>query len=776
MNNSDLPPAIQFTNRPHASEKISRPGISASTLAAAGIRHVTANEARSLIGYAASGLLLPYVSRKGGAVMVNGQPFHRLRLDNPMASAKYLSPPDSGCQLYEPPGLNNLLRPGGVLGVVEGEFKAISLVEAGFPCVGIGGITSACPRNKETGEPELLPALASIISEMMPSKIAFIGDADTSLIYAFSHEAVKVAGLTSVPIILPRIPFDAPGKGPDDLRALWHDQFPARWQSILDASETVGAGVKPSMLALQLLQRESKALATLEAGLREKAKAGIVKLAACLSSDSLALAEVEGIAKDCLGIQKMVFRAAVREHCQSAAREAAERLAAAALHALSMEGDNPLFFDGDFYWRKETDGAYGKLCRQDILLHLNQAGLTRQGDPSPCDTALHTLQMNNRVVYAGPLCGRPAGLHIENGVRVLATRNPSWIGGAPGQSPTLGKFILGLFGLNAGDPHALKQLQLFMGWLKFARLALRYPRQHRPGQVLAIVGPPNCGKSLLQSAVITPALGGRCADPGLFFTEKTVFNSDLWGAEHLALGDAALDANGAQRAALRNNLKRAVAETAYPHHAKGRDAQTFRPIWRISITANDDPESASTLPSLDASFADKIIYLRAYSPPAPFFNSEDPPAREAFAALLSAELPAFLATVEAFEVPSEMCKTRFGITEWHHPEILGLLKDVDPLQSLAYMLSSWMESWPTGVEKQELATVELYQTLFDFTQGNLGRFRVSTTPSHLGHQLVQLAKHDDWRGKLERSTGRTGGRILNRPQARWKITRNCKPE
>ena len=115
---------------------------------------------------------------------------------------------------------------------------------------------------------------------------------------------------------------------------------------------------------------------------------------------------------------------------------------------------------------------------------------------------------------------------------------------------------------------------------------MRQPTQHRPGQVLALVGPVDCGKSLLQSAIITPALGGRCADPGLFFTGKTDFNADLWAAEHLAIGDKALDVEGSQRTTLRNELKRAVAESIFPLHGKCRDGLTFRPVWRISLSAN----------------------------------------------------------------------------------------------------------------------------------------------------------------------------------------------
>ncbi len=195
--------------------------------------------------------------------------------------------------------------------------------------------------------------------------------------------------------------------------------------------------------------------------------------------------------------------------------------------------------------------------------------------------------------HVGPLCGRPPGFHLENGVRVLVTRGPALIEGQPGDCPVITALIGNLLGHAAGDPHAPTQCALLFGWLKLARLALRSPAEHRPGQVLSLIGPPDCGKTLLQFAIFTPALGGRCADPGLYFTGQTTFNADLWAAEHLALGDMALNVERGQRSTLRNELKRATAEAIYPLHGKGRDGLSFRPVWRITFSANDDPESAS---------------------------------------------------------------------------------------------------------------------------------------------------------------------------------------
>lgn len=741
---------------------MNRPGITPAALAAAKIREVEPAEAFAATGYREPGILIPYFNAAGSPLNVNNKEFARLRLSNPSSGAKYLSPASSGCQLYIPIGLRALLVPGSALGIVEGEFKAIALIEAGFPCVGIGGITSACPRN-EAGVPELLPALAHLIAEARPVGIMFIGDSDTSLIADFSREALKLATLAGVPVVLPRIPLDAPGKGPDDLREIWGTEFPARWKAILDAAEQVTAKTKPAALVVRLLRRETEALARLDADALDKARERLVKIGVAVHADPIAAAEVAQIATESLRMTKTTFRAAVRVREVEFRREAAE----------IADTANPLYFDGANYWRREDDNAFGKLCREDARLHFNEAGLSKCGDPSPCDAALHALQIRNRVDYAGPLCGRPAGLHHENGLRVLATRGPTWIDGEAGDCPTINTLVANLFGHEAGDKHADKQCALFVSWLKLARDALRNPADHRPGQVLALVGPADCGKSLLQSAVITPALGGRCADPGVFFTGGSTFNADLWGAEHLALGDKALDVEGSQRGTLRNELKRATAEATYPLHGKCRDGLTFRPIWRITLSANSDPESASNLPSLDGSFADKIIYLLAYAPPVPFYDAEAPGARERFAAQLRTELPAFLGMADAFLIPAELRKARFGVAEWHHPAVLDLLKEGDPLRPIAEVLESWVEGWPAEEKAREHPTVELYEALDDANDNTLSRHRISTGPKHLGHQLAKLSTSDEWRGRLTRITRRLGGREINRSQACWRIQRSA---
>ena len=198
------------------------------------------------------------------------------------------------------------------------------------------------------------------------------------------------------------------------------------------------------------------------------------------------------------------------------------------------------------------------------MLDLRKNGFphnTAQGiETSPCEDALHRLQLQNRVDYAGPFCGRPPGRYREKEITILCTRGPVIIEGVQGDARPMKDFLESLLG-KGRDPFFEQQRLTFYGWLKHARTALRYHEQDLPGQVLALVGPRDCGKSLNQT-IITRCLGGREADPSLYLVKGNDFNAELWGAEHLRLGDEELMEEGRGGVhKLRERLKKVAIAT-----------------------------------------------------------------------------------------------------------------------------------------------------------------------------------------------------------------------
>ena len=110
-----------------------RPGISNGMLERAGVRHVSAEEAKDLCGLDSSGLWLPYRNLDGSAICDGGKDYGRLRLDKPRGDMKYYQAGGTNVHAYLPPTLADATDVGGDLFIIEGEFKSLSQTEAGFP-------------------------------------------------------------------------------------------------------------------------------------------------------------------------------------------------------------------------------------------------------------------------------------------------------------------------------------------------------------------------------------------------------------------------------------------------------------------------------------------------------------------------------------------------------------------------------------------------------------------------------------------------------------------
>jgi len=112
-------------------------------------------------------------------------------------------------------------------------------------------------------------------------------------------------------------------------------------------------------------------------------------------------------------------------------------------------------------------------------------------------------------------------------------------------------------------------------------------------------------------------------------------------------------------------------------HAKNRVAITLAPFWRLSVTVNDEPEILMVLPPIDDSIEDRLIVLRALRFPMPM-RTATLEQRKVFWQRLIDELPPFLDLLLQWEIPSELISERFGITHFHHPEILQAIHNLAP--------------------------------------------------------------------------------------------------
>lgn len=333
-----------------------------------------------------------------------------------------------------------------------------------------------------------------------------------------------------------------------------------------------------------------------------------------------------------------------------------------------------IFFDarGNGYWLELKD-RYLPLDKASINLHLRRAGLSKEafvGHLNQLEAALVKAQLERAVDYAGPLAGHRCGLFkTTDGAKILVTSEPdpgvfSTNGKHAGDFPFLDQFFSELLG---------NQAEYALAWLKTARDSLR-GETYRPGQMLALAGPSNCGKSLLQ-AVVTEILGGRSAKPYRYMIGETAFNAELAGAEHLQIEDEAASTDIRARRKFGASVKDFTVNSLMSIHAKGRQAVNLVTFKRLTLSVNDEPEALMVLPPLDDSLKDKIMLFRCE-------RAELPADRKRIWNSVLKELPAFLTWLDKWSIPARLRQgresKRFGVDTYHNKDLFELLSHVSP--------------------------------------------------------------------------------------------------
>ena len=324
--------------------------------------------------------------------------------------------------------------------------------------------------------------------------------------------------------------------------------------------------------------------------------------------------------------------------------------------------------------------------------------------------AIKMQTINTRDVhFTGSLAGHRPGFYEANGVRFLVTEGPNIITPIAGDWSTIRRLVLNLLG---ADPHhGEKQVTTFFYWMRsgFESVA---NGQWRPSQILALAGPVGCGKSLLQR-LITEVLGGRAADAFRYLNGGTEFNREMFGAEHLFIDDAQASTDKRTRLKMAAQLKSLAVGRDHQCHGKGRDALNLRPLWRCSISLNDEGECLLVLPPLRSDIADKIHVLKCSSPPEPF-PTETPDAQALYWSKLVGELPAFLEAIATAAAPVGSEDARFGIKAFHHPALVAELESQSPEIILLEMIDAELWRDPCKVRWEGTAH-ELEATLLDTT-------------------------------------------------------------
>jgi len=234
---------------------VTRPGITAATLKANGIEYLDTAMELMEYGFKDPGTVIPHRKFPGGETVIDGEnPYARNRLAKPQGKKKYHQNYGTTTHAYIPVGLSQ--HEVATLVIVEGEFKAMSLVEAGIPAVGMSGFYGYRYGKDKEDAGQLVSELVAVLAVLKPKTILFLGDNDTALNFQFADAAVGFAKLVSkYTVIMPRIPLNMP-KGIDDVREELGDKFDAFWKSIVADAIPVKGTDDRAELAEKMLRRE----------------------------------------------------------------------------------------------------------------------------------------------------------------------------------------------------------------------------------------------------------------------------------------------------------------------------------------------------------------------------------------------------------------------------------------------------------------------------------------------------------------------------------------
>jgi hypothetical protein len=411
------------------------------------------------------------------------------------------------------------------------------------------------------------------------------------------------------------------------------------------------------------------------------------------------------------------------------------------------------------YLMRNGAGRWHSLDQAGFRLRLREHGFAtarpQDGLLSPADKEMLRIQNEFDVQYAGSLSGRTAGFYDENGTRFLVTSSPQ-ISVVSKRGWKLLETVFRNAIAGGSEPWAEQQWTVFHGWMKTAVQALRAGR-FQPGQALVLAGEVESGKSLIQ-AIITEALGGRSAKAAMFLQGRTDFNSELFGAEHLMLEDEAASTSHQARSALGAAIKAIAVNKIHPCHSKGRDIVNLCPWWRLTISLNSEPERMLIIPRLTADVSDKIILLRVIRHPMPIaVGTADQ--KQSFWNRLIDELPGYLYWLEnEFEVPADFRSDRFGVREFHHPELVEALDDLSPASVLLELIDQ-AEPWGKAGTEWEGTATELRQILLRNTGTQRDAERILNWPNACGQYLGELAKAQPNRVQNVRTNIRRSWRI-----------------
>ena len=312
----------------------------------------------------------------------------------------------------------------------------------------------------------------------------------------------------------------------------------------------------------------------------------------------------------------------------------------------------------------------------------NQRNEGNQDFKRLAEELLADIETTRAIAWAGSIAGYPPGRHIYGDTALLVTQGPRLIDPVPGDIPVIQSLLDQVLG--AEEPQSI-----FWAWTAIGLRAV-IASQHQPGPMLCISGPVRSGKSLLAKIVQT-VLGGRAANPHAAWSNGMQWNDDLTGSELLLLDDCEASTDHRSRRNLAANFKEAIYSNEVQIRKRHTSSMALRPVWRVMMCCNDNPDSLQIIPPIDEDLSDKIILLRAlgYTPPIDTSSTEG---RSQLWQLILDELPAFVHYLRNYQIPEAIRASRSGVIAYRDCELESAVSSLSQERVMEDMLVTMIEA------------------------------------------------------------------------------------
>src|ERR1700730_11651113 len=207
------------------------------------------------------------------------------------------------------------------------------------------------------------------------------------------------------------------------------------------------------------------------------------------------------------------------------------------------------------------------------------------------------------------------------------------------------------------------------------------------------------------------------------------------------------------RSALGAQIKAIAVNKIHPCHGKRRDIVNLCPWWRLSISLNNEPERLLILPRLTEDILDKITMLRVTRHPMPM-PTATADERELFWQTIVEQIPGYLFWLEnEFKIPTDWVSQRFGVREFHHPELIEALDELSPALALLELIDQ-LKPWGVANNEWEGTATELRQLLIQDERTRRDAERLLNWTNACGQYLGELTKMKPHRVKNTRTKDR----------------------